>query len=329
MALYLWKHNWIHTARRVYAEVLLDDCLGASAQLAYYFLLGFFPFVIFIVALVGFLPIDDVVGRMMSLLAHVMPDQAMDQVQRTVAALVASNGKLLPVSVIGALLVASNGMRAIMVTMNRAYSVREGRPWVHRYVLAVTLTLALALTVIVASVLLSLAGHIGLWIAGHWGSAWGTAWWLGARAAGFATLLLILELIYYLAPNVRRPWHWITPGSVLGVLLWFAGSRMFTMYVARFGQYEILYAGLGAVVVFLLWLYIVGFAILIGAELNAELERSAGVLSPVDIPARASIDEAGHDRSVRAPERRSSAAGASGRVPARRRRTRGSRAAPG
>jgi membrane protein len=286
-SLYLWKRNWVHTARRVYAEVLLDDCLGASAQLAYYFLL------------VGFLPIDDVVGRMMHLLARVMPDQAMDQVERTVAALVESNGTLLPVSVIGALIVASNGMRAIMVTMNRAYSVREGRSWWHRYILAVSLTLALALTVIVASVLLSLAGRIGAWIAGHWGTAWGTTWWLGARVAGFAALLLILELIYYLAPNVRRPWHWITPGSILGVLLWFAGSRMFTMYVARFGQYEILYAGLGAVVVFLLWLYIVGFAILIGAELNAELERSRGVVAPVDVPAPSTVDEAGHDRSVR------------------------------
>lgn len=296
---HLWKRDWIRTLRRVWAEIVLDDCFGASAQLAYYFLLAFFPFVIFIVTLVGFLPFGGVVDRMMDLLSGLMPDQAIEQVRRTVGVFLDRSGTLLPVSVVGALLVASNGMRAIMVTLNRAYSVREGRSWLYRYVLAIGLTMVLALAVIVGSVLLSLAGRTGAWIASHLGGYAGTVWWLMARVTGFAALIFILEVIYYLAPNVRRPWHWVTPGSIIGVVLWFAGSRGFTMWVGHFGQYETLYAGLGAVVVFLLWLYIVGLAILIGGEINAELERSSGFLPPVAVPAPASLDEAGHDRTVR------------------------------
>jgi uncharacterized BrkB/YihY/UPF0761 family membrane protein len=112
-------------------------------------------------------------------------------------------------------------------------------------------------------------------------------------------LIFILELIYHMAPNVKRPWHWITPGSIFGVLLWLAGTNFFKMYVARFGQYDAMYASLGAVVVFLLWLYIAGLAILVGGEINAELERSAGLIPSPAVPAPATFDAAGHDTQVR------------------------------
>ncbi|MFQ5600144.1 MAG: YihY/virulence factor BrkB family protein [Candidatus Krumholzibacteriia bacterium] len=294
-----WKRNWIVTFRRVWSEMLLDDCFGAAAQLAYYFLLAFFPFVIFLVALVGFLPFDDVVQRTMELLARVMPAQALELVRSTVGVLERRNSTLLPLSVLGALLVASNGIRAVMVTLNRAYSVREGRALWRRTILAIGLTLALVATVIVSALLLSFSHRVGVWVAGAAGPGLAAMWRIASQVLGFAVLVFIVELIYHLAPNVRRPWHWITPGSVLAVLVWYLGVEMFTMYASRFGRYEVMYAGLGAVVVFLLWLYIAGLAVLMGGELNAELERSAGMIAPVAVPAPASVDAAGHDTTVR------------------------------
>jgi membrane protein len=279
-----WKRNWIETLRRVWSEMLLDDCLGASAQLAYYFLLAFFPFVMFLVALVAFLPLEDWLSRkidvlgQMEILGTVMPPQAMELVRRTADGLSQPNTGALSISALGALVVASNGMRAVMVTLNRAYSVREGRAFWYRYVLAILLTLALVLTVIVAAVLLSLSEEIGGRIAVSVGPAAATSWRIASQVAGLGSLLFITELIYHVAPNVRRPWHWITPGSIVAVLLWLLGIQMFTAYVSRFGSYEVMYAGLGAVVVFLLWLYIAGLSLLVGGELNAELERSTGLI---------------------------------------------------
>jgi membrane protein len=300
-----WKRNWIETLRRVWSEMLLDDCLGASAQLAYYFLLAFFPFVMFLVALVAFLPLEDWLSRkidvlgQMEILGTVMPPQAMELVRRTADGLSQPNTGALSISALGALVVASNGMRAVMVTLNRAYSVREGRAFWYRYVLAILLTLALVLTVIVAAVLLSLSEEIGGRIAVSVGPAAATSWRIASQVAGLGSLLFITELIYHVAPNVRRPWHWITPGSIVAVLLWLLGIQMFTAYVSRFGSYEVMYAGLGAVVVFLLWLYIAGLSLLVGGELNAELERSTGLIPQARASAPRSVDAAGHDRSVR------------------------------
>lgn len=294
-----WKRNWIETARRVWAEMLLDDCFGAAAQLAYFFLLGFFPFLMFLVALVGFLPLGDYVLRLADLLQPYMPPQALDLVESTVDALSRRNTTLLSISVVGALIVASNGMRAVMVTLNRAYSVREGRSLWSRYVLSIGLTLMLVFTVILAALLLSFSERVGARIAESVGPAFATGWRLASQFLGFAVLFFIVEFIYHVAPNVRRPWHWITPGSIVAVLLWFGGIEMFSYYVSRFGRYEVMYAGLGAVVVFLLWLYIAGLAVLVGGELNAELERSSGMIATVHMPAPASVDAAGHDSSVR------------------------------
>ena len=298
-----WKPRWAAILRRVWAEILLDDCLGASAQLAYYFLLAFFPFLMFVVALVGFLPVRDTLWNLVlaqiDRLSLLMPSEALEIVHDTVDVLWQRNSALLSASVVGALFLASNGMRAVMVTLNRAYGVREGRPLWLRYALAVGLTLALVVAVIVAVVLLALSERTGDRIAVRGGPGLATAWQIASRIIGVGALFFIVELIYHVAPNVRRPWRWITPGSILAVLLWFLGIQGFTAFVSRFGKYEAMYAGLAAVVVFLLWLYIAGFALLMGGELDAELERTAGLHLAAGVPAPETVDAAGHDTTVR------------------------------
>ncbi len=285
-----WKRNWIQVFRRLWAEMLRDDVFGAAAQLAYYFLLAFFPFIVFLIALIAFLPDASHMIRRSDLLAQVerivqvMPPGAAELVRRTVDSLTTRNPAFLSLGAAGALLAASSGMRPVMVTLNRAWGVREDRPYWQRTALALGLTLMLVLVVMIGACSLSLSEQLGDWIAAHTSSGLAMAWRLGSVAFGFGALFFIIELIYHVAPNVRRPWRWITPGSVLAVFLWLAGIRLFSAYVSHFGTYEIMYGGLGAVVVFLLWLYIAGLAVLVGGELNAELERSAGIIAVVGFP---------------------------------------------
>lgn len=284
-----WKRNWIQVFRRVWAEMLRDDVFGASAQLAYYFLLAFFPFLVFLVSLLAFIPLDDYLIHKSDLLlqierlVQVMPPAAGELVRRTMESLATRKPALLSLGAAGALVAASNAMRPVMVTLNRAWGVPEGRSFGKRYLLSLGLTLIFVVVVMSGAILLSLSERTSVWIAARFAPVWATLWRLGSLAAGYGALFFVVETIYHVAPNVRRPWRWITPGSVLAVLLWIVGVQVFSAYVSRFGAYEIMYGGLGAVVVFLLWLYIAGLAVLVGGELNAELERSAGIIAIVDV----------------------------------------------
>lgn len=302
----LWMVDWRVTAKRVWAEILLDDCLGASAQLAFYFLLAFFPFVVFLAAaatLVVHMPPAQLERTTFRLLAEVMPAQALglleDNVSSILRVLQTRNTRLLAVSVLLALWTASGGMRAVITTLNRAYSVREGRgPW-RLYGVSLLLTVALTATLLVGLPLLSLADSIRDWIFDAAGPAAATSWHLASRAVALGALVAGIEIVYYIAPNARRPFHWLTPGSIVAVLIWVCSTWGFSYYVSRFGRYEALYAGLGAPVVLLLWFYLTGLALLVGGEINAEIERQSGLLPHAYVPAPPTVDAAGHDTTVR------------------------------
>ena len=302
----LWKINWPLTARRVWAEILLDDCFGASAQLAFYFLLAFFPFVAFLAAtatLIVHMPPGELEKATISALAEVMPAQALHLLENNIAhilgVLQTKNLRVLSISMLLSLWTAAGGMRALITTLNRAYNVREGRgPW-RLYGASLVLTLALCLTLLVGLPLLSHADAIRNWIVGAAGAGAAAMWHLSSRVVAAAALVLGIEIVYHFAPNARRPWHWITAGSIVAVLLWILATWAFTKYVSRFGRYEALYAGLGAPVVLLLWFYLTGLALLVGGEINAEIERQCGIMPMAHVPAPPAVDAAGHDTTVR------------------------------
>jgi len=302
----VWTVNWGRTARRVWAEAILDDCFGASAQLAFYFLLAFFPFDVFLATLailVSGQPPDVVERAVLGVLAEVMPAQALETVQQNVTEILRvlqeKNLRLLIISALLALWPASGAMRAVIVTLNRAYNVREGRgPW-RLYVLSIALTLAFSITALVGLPLFSFASQVREQVLDQAGPAWATAWHISGRIAAAMALVAGIEFVYYVAPNAKRPWHWITAGSIVAVILWVVATWAFTKYVSRFGRYEALYAGLGAPVVLLLWFYLTGLAILIGGEINAEIERQSGLIPSATVPAPPTVDAAGHDTRVR------------------------------
>ena len=271
--------GWKELGKRVYAEVMDDDVLGRSAQLSYYFLLALFPALLFLTSLLGYLAGENGQLResLFSYLAAVLPGDASKLVAETVTDVTqASGGGKLSFGVLATLWAASNGMGAISESLNAAYDLKESRPWWKVRLTAVGLTLALTLLIVTALVLV-LYGHdiadavsvkVGL------GSAFATAWKVLQWPLVLIFVLVAFALIYYFGPDShQQDWKWITPGALVGVALWLLISFAFKAYLSYFNSYSATYGTLGAVIILMLWFYFTGTAILVGGEVNSEIEN--------------------------------------------------------
>jgi membrane protein len=265
-------------ARRVVHEVQKDDCLGRAAQLAYYFLFALFPFFLFLTTLLGYLPIPDLLDRLLETLAQMLPGDALKLVQDNVRELVTGQrGGLLSFGILAALWTSSSAVTAIMDGLNRAYDVDEGRPFWKVRGLALLLTVGLSLFMIVSLVLLTFGPQIGGWIADQvgLGRIFQTAWNVLRWPVIVGLLIVAMALVYYVAPDVEQSWQWITPGSIMAVVGWLLASLGFSFYVNQFGSYNATYGSIGAVIVLLTWMYVSGFFVLVGGEINAEIEHAS------------------------------------------------------
>lgn len=267
--------------KRVAAEISKDDLSGRAAQLAYYFLLALFPLLIFLISLFGYLagPGSELRQALMENLSRVMPPTASDMVQKTIDEIVKARGagKLL-FGLLAALWAASNGMGAITETLNVAYNVQETRPWWKRRLVAVGLTIAVSLLVIFSLVLVLYGGKLAEFLAANigLGTTFVIAWKVLLWPAVLMLMFIAFGLIYYFAPNLEKPeWHWITPGAAVGLVLWVMGSLAFRIYLQFFDSYSATYGSLGALIILMLWLYISGFAVLIGGKVNSEIGKAA------------------------------------------------------
>jgi membrane protein len=265
-------------ARRVVREIQQDDCLGRAAQLAYYFLFALFPFFLVLTTLLGYLPIPNLLDRLMDMLGQMLPGEALQLVQDNLHELVSGErGGLLSFGLLAALWTSSSALTAIMDSLNRAYDVEEGRPFWKVRGLAILLTVGLSVFIIVSIVLLTFGPQIGGWIADHMGlgrvfqMAWNVLRW----PVIVGLLIVAMALVYYLAPDVEQQWQWITPGSIVAVLGWLLASLGFSYYVNHFGSYNATYGSIGAVIVLLTWMYVSGFFVLVGGEINAEIEHAS------------------------------------------------------
>jgi membrane protein len=277
----VWKLGGLSVkdlARRVVHEVQEDDCFGRAAQLAYYFLFALFPFFLVLITLLGYLPVPNLMDRLMEMLAQMLPGEALQLVQDNLHELVTSQrGGLLSFGILAALWTSSSAITAIMDSLNRAYDVQEGRPFWKVRGLAILLTIGLSLFIIVSLVLLTFGPQIGGWIADQvgLGRVFQIAWNVLRWPVIVGLIILAMALIYYLAPDVEQRWQWITPGSVVAVLGWLAASLGFSFYVNNFGSYNATYGSIGTVIVLLTWMYVSGFFVLVGGEINAEIEHAS------------------------------------------------------
>jgi len=286
--------GWLRAVKfviKLWKEVGEDDLGDAAAALAYKLFLALFPFFIFLMALSGFagslFGIEDPRGEIMSTLATAVPADAYSVIDTQVTNVVQNkNVALMSFGIIGAVWAASSAMGSLMKALNRVYEVKETRPFYKKYGIAVGLTL-LAGGLIVGSLVVLVAGQFfALEVARQFGleDSASTVIVLARWPLAIVALMAAVAFLYGVAPNIDLPIRWISPGAIFFTLTWLVATFAFGVYVANFGSYGETYGALGGVVILLVWLYLTGFILLVGAELNSVLAQQS---APAEIEARA------------------------------------------
>ncbi|SMP59382.1 membrane protein [Desulfonatronum zhilinae] len=257
-------------------EMNNDNVYNGAAALGYYLTLAIFPGIILLMTIIPYLPIEQVDEAIMDLLGQALPEEAYDMVAGVVTDVTANQrGGLLSFSLLGTIWAATTGMYAIMQHLNITYGVKEARGFIHGRATALVLSLLFGLLVIGAFSLIVLGGIIEEWM----GARLGMSDVLIKAFAAFRWVVIVLALflgfalIYRYAPNVKQKFKFISWGSVFGVTLLIIVSLGFSMYTSNFADYNATYGSIGAVIILMLWLYIVGLVILVGSEINAVLEQ--------------------------------------------------------
>jgi membrane protein len=262
-----------------------------AAALAFIFLLSLFPLLIFLASLFAYIPLPDLFEQTLEIMAKVVPADAMGVVRGVLKDVLRANLKLLSFSIAGAVFVASGGFSSLIGLLNIAYDVSEGRPYWKTQLLAFALTLLSGVMVVLVLVVTVLGPGFGNWLAGRFavGGLFAGLWpyirWL--LIAGFT--ILSVEAIYFLAPNAKQSFKDQLPGAVIAVSSWVAASWGFDWYVRHVANYNHTFGALGAVVGLMMWFYLTGLALMLGAEINAELLHSRGLRLPEKKPAEPAI----------------------------------------
>jgi membrane protein len=280
----LWKPQgitWKELLKRVWNKLIKDNIFDRAAILGFYFQLSLFPLLLFLISLLGIIAQygSDLREDLLSYLSTIVPRSASALIYTTLDEVTeGSSGGKLSFGLILALLTATGGMVAIIEALNAAYHVKEARPWWKTRLVALALTIALAVLIISALAIvlggeqvgLSLARAVGL------GSAFTTAWAVLQWPIVIAFVFSAFALVYYFAPNLReQKLRWVLPGMVVGVGLWLLASFAFRFYLRYFNTYKAVYGSLGAAIILMLWFYLTGLSMLIGGEVNSELEKAA------------------------------------------------------
>jgi membrane protein len=259
-------------------EFQRDDALGLAAQLAYYLILALFPFILVLVSLLGTFGSEELASEVLGYFRQVVPQEAYEIIETFTANIISGRAEapgLLSFGILFTIWAASGAFAALINALNRAYDVQETRPFWKVRGIAILMTLGLSVLVLVGVLLLVLGPQIGTTIANLFGleETFLLVWDIARWPVALIFMVFTVALLYYFAPDVEQPFRWITPGGLIGVLLWVLASVGFNFYVSNFGSYNKTYGSIGAVIVLLLYLYISSLTILFGATLNATLVR--------------------------------------------------------
>jgi membrane protein len=269
--------------KRVIVNLISDVSQGHifsfAAALSYYFLLALFPALIALATFVGYLPIPHLFNTIIGAMAHVVPPQSMGLVRRVVADVTARNhAALLSFGLLGALWTCSSAFATMIEALNVAYDVPETRPAWKTRLLAFGLTFMVGLLVAVAFAFLVVGPHFGKFLAANLGlsRAFAVFWPIMQHLLAAILMVLAVEGLYFMAPNVRHTFSASLPGAVFAVVAWIALSDGLSLYFQKFEHLNKTYGVLGGGIALLVWLYWSGFVILLGAELNSEIIKRRG-----------------------------------------------------
>lgn len=248
------------------------DVFGLSAQLAYFFLLALFPFLLFLVTLLGYLPLDEhVVADYINLY---LPDEVASMINTNISQLINNrSGSLLSISVIGTLWSASNGFNAITKSLNSAYRVEENRSFIVGRIIAIGLTIAMLGVICIALLLPVFGEEIGSFLFSFINLSDGfvEVWNTLRYAISSTTFFIVFLVLYKLAPNKKIMWKQTLWGAIFATIGWQVVSFGFSYYVNTLGNYSATYGSLGTVIILMIWFYISGVIITGGGVLNAYL----------------------------------------------------------
>jgi membrane protein len=270
--------SWREILTRTVREAFADNLFGMSAQLAYYFFFSLFPALLVLIAIASYFPVSTLVDQVVDAMRGFAPPDAIGIVTEQIRKITQTNpGGLLTFGVATAIWSSSSAMNAIINTLNAAYDIEEGRPWWRVQLTSILLTLGLALFILISFALVIVGPTLATKLADQMalGAAFEWTWKILQWPVVFALACTGIALVYYFAPDAAQDWVWLTPGSVVATTLWLLASLAFKYYVVNITDYAATYGAIGGVMVLMLWFYISGVVILIGAEMNAEIEHAS------------------------------------------------------
>jgi membrane protein len=268
-------------------DLRCNRTFSIAAGLAYYFLLSLFPLLIFMAAALSYIPIPNLFNEILNLMSKLVPGDAMGVVRRIVhGVLHPPRSGLLSFGIIATLWAASGGFAAMIDALNVAYDVPETRPYWKTRLRAIELTFVVGGLVVVGLGFTILGPRFGEWLAkvGHVGPVFAALWPVLRWSIILVSIVLAVELLYFLAPNVKQGFTSTLPGALLGVAVWVGASLGVGIYLREFANYNATYGTLGGVIALMLWFYVSAVAILVGGEINSELLKAAGKSLPVKEP---------------------------------------------
>jgi membrane protein len=264
--------------KRTAKEAMADDVLNLAAQQAYYYFFALFPALLALISLASFFPLDNLVDEIVTMLSRVAPPDVIRIVQEQLINISNTNaGGLLTLAFLFTLWSSSAAVVSMTTTLNTAYDITESRPWWRVRLTAIGLTLGLAFFILLSMTLLIAGPTLAERVAEalRMGPVFEWTWKILQWPLIFALVSTGIAMVYYFAPDAEQQWVWITPGSFLATVLWVVISLAFKVYLARFGTFNETYGAIGGVMVLMLWFYLSGIALLVGAELNAEIEHAS------------------------------------------------------
>jgi membrane protein len=272
------RKSLVWVARQLLTRWRQHPLTGSAAQLSFYFMLGLFPFLLFLVSLMAYLPIRPAVEMAFARLEAVMPPAALHLLETHVRELIERpRPHLVTLGMATALWSMSRGVDSVRQALNLANGVVEQRPFWRTQGASLLVSLCGVVLFLLGLPLIILGGRVGLWVAdrAHVDSAYLTAWtWVRWPLTALLAMLAV-ALAYWALPDVKTRFKLITPGSVVSTALWLLATWALTQYSEHFRSYNAAYGSLAGVAFLLLWLYVSGIALLLGAELNAVLACTA------------------------------------------------------
>jgi membrane protein len=277
MALPGSRSDWVKFFVVLGKRIDRHDLTGLSARISYYFSLSLFPFLILLGAIIGLLPFTHLWDDSLQRIVQYFPQDIQGVLWDTVGSLVQAHTKYLSIGLVGTLWAASGALMSLMSALNTVYEVQETRGYLKRLGITGLMVLVLIFLIVASFGLLNAGSVLDQRV------VWGTApplllkvlAHLARWAISVTATLVSIRLLDYVLPDLKRPWRWVKPGSIVAAVGWLLGPLGFNFYVRNIASYNRTYGVLGAFVILMVWFYVSSLIILVGAEINSELHAAA------------------------------------------------------